>query len=518
METVYRAIGVLCTVFVVILAWSILNWVWLKPKKLEKYLRQQGLGGNRYRLLFGDVKETAQMVKEAYSKPINFNDDIVPRVLPFFDKIIKSYGTSCLTWMGPSPALLLTDPELIKEVFAKNYVYQKPHGNPLGNLLAEGVATYDTDKWAKHRRIVNPAFHLEKLKHMVPAFYLSCDEMLNKWENVASTDGSIELDVWPELRSLTGDVISRTLFGSNYEEGRKIFELQKEQADLFEQAIQSIYLPGWIFLPTKRNKRMKKIAKDVESLVRHIINKRVKAIQEGVATTSDDLLSILLQSNFKEIQQHGNERFGMTFEEVIQECKLFYLAGQETTAMLLVWTLILLGKHSDWQASARDEVQQVFGNNKPDFEELNRLKIVTMILNEVLRLYLPGVLTSRRVNEETKLGDLSLPSGMLVLVPSIMLHHDCKIWGDDAKEFNPERFNEGLAKATKGHQLSFLPFGWGPRICIGQNFAMLEAKMALTLILQRFSFELSPLYAHAPHLVLTLLQPQYGAQLILRKL
>ncbi|XP_027063965.1 cytochrome P450 72A225-like [Coffea arabica] len=516
MDMFYSIIGVLCSVFLTIWAWIILNWVWFKPKKLEKYLRQQGLGGSHYRLLFGDMKETAQMVKQAYSKPINFTNDIVPRILPFVDKLIRSSGTNCLTWMGPSPALLLIDPELVKEVLTKNYVYQKPRNNPLGKLLAEGFATYDTDKWAKNRRIISPAFHLEKLKHMVPAFCLSCSEMLSKWENSALADGSLELDVWPDIRTLAGDMISRTAFGSNYEEGRKIFELQMQQSELFEQAIQSIYVPGWRFLPTKRNKKMKKIFKDVRSLILGIINKRVRAMQEGEATHSD-LLGLLLESNFKEIQEHGNERFGMTSEEVIQECKLFYFAGHETTAILLVWTLILLSKHSDWQARARDEVLQVFGNNIPDFEELNRLKIVTMILNEVLRLYTPGVMISRRVNEDTKLGELSLPSGMFVLMPSILLHHDPSLWGDDAKEFNPERFSEGVAKATKG-QPCFLPFGGGPRICIGQNFALLEAKMALALILQRFSFELSPLYTHAPYLFLTLLQPQYGAQLIMKKL
>ncbi|KAF3442302.1 hypothetical protein FNV43_RR16218 [Rhamnella rubrinervis] len=513
-STVYVGlIGIVITYW----AWRVLNWVWLRPKRLERFMRKQGLSGNSYRLVVGDVKESSILFNQAQSKPMNLSPycSTCPPLCP-------SNGKNCFEWIGSTARVNISNPEDVKDIFAKYIDFQKPKWNPLVKLLATGLANYEDEKWTKHRRIINPAFHLQKLKQMIPAFEVSCSEIISKWEEVvmSSKDGrSCELDVWPYLHNMTADVISRTAFGSSYEQGRRIFQLQTELAQLTIASMRSIYIPGWRFVPTKMNKRMKEIDKEIRASLKDMINKREQAMRIGEDTaTKDDLLGILLESNFREIQEHGNnipQNAGMSIEDVIEECKLFYLAGQETTSVLLVWTLVLLSMYPNWQSRAREEVLQVFGNEKPDFDGLSQLKVVTMILNEVLRLYPPVVLLVRRAVKETRLGKFTLPVGVEVSVPTMLVHHDTELWGDDATEFKPERFSDGVSKATNS-RVCFFPFGWGPRICIGQNFAMVEAKMALSLILQKFTFELSPSYAHAPFTVVTL-QPQFGAHIILHK-
>ncbi|CAN4103018.1 unnamed protein product [Withania somnifera] len=498
---------------VIIWVWRMVNWVWIRPRKLEKCLRKQGLNGHPYRTLYGNTKEMAELTKEAKLKPMKLTDDILPRVLPFHHYTLNKYGNDCFAWIGPEPRIFVMEPELIKEIVTNN-IFKKPKPTPLVQLLVSGISSYEDQKWAKHRRILNTAFYTEKLKCMVPAMHKSCEDMINKWEILlCNKNKSCELDVHPYFEDLTSDVISRTAFGSSYEEGIHIFHLQKELAELTRQVFQSVYIPGWRFLPTKTNRRMKAINNELKDILRKIVRKRERCMNLGEA--EEDLLGILLKSNRKEIQEHGSI-FGMTTDEVIEECKVFYFAGQETSSNLLVWTMVLLSEHQNWQASAREEVQQVFHNNKPDFEGLNRLKIVTMILNEVLRLYPPAPYFVRKANQETKLGKFNIPPEVVLMIPTIFVHHNEELWGDDVKEFKPERFSHGISKATK-NRLCFLPFSWGPRICIGNNFAMMETKIALAMILQRFAFELSPSYTHAPTYVVAL-RPQCGAHLILRKL
>ncbi|XP_074379901.1 cytochrome P450 72A397-like isoform X2 [Apium graveolens] len=495
--------------------WRVLNWVWLRPKKLEKHMRKQGFHGNSYRFLYGDTIENMSMLMATRSNSISISHDVPSRTTPFLCKLVRDYGKRTFFWAGQTPRIVIMNPEMVKEVLNNHLKYPKPVAHPIFNIFIQGLPSLNGSEWTLHRRLLNPAFHTEKLKGMLPAFDLCCHEMTIKWmEMIGEGRNSCELDVWPFLQTLTSDVISRTAFGSCYQEGKKVFELQVEQADYAFKALQSVYLPGSRFLPTKRNQRMEEIDKKVRFLVKGIIDKKMKAMKEGEAST-DDLLGLLLEANSKEFGQ-GNKNNGMSSDDVIEECKAFYFAGQETTSTLLVWTLVLLSMHPNWQDRARLEVLQVIGDDKLDIGHLNHLKIVTMILYEVLRLYASVSILVRQINEEITLADISLLPGMQIVVPVNQIHHDHEIWGADAKEFNPERFSEGISKATKNQATAFFPFGGGPRICIGQNFAILEAKLAVAMILRKFSFKLSPSYKHAPVNKLTT-QPAYGANLILHK-
>ncbi|KAL5061943.1 hypothetical protein RYX36_023680 [Vicia faba] len=511
---------VIVTIILAVIPWYLLHKLWFKPKRFEKLLISQGLQGDPYKFSLFDKSKQNHMMKlqhEAQHKSIGiFKQPAAPSIFTPVHQTVDKYGKNSFLWEGTTPKVVITDPEQIKQVFNMIEDFPKPKLTSLAKYLTNGIVQYEGEKWAKHRKIINPAFHTEKLKGMLPAFSHSCEEMIRKWkELLSSSDGTCEIDVWPFLLNLTRDVISRTAFGSSYAEGTKIFQLLKSQGFLV-MTERYANIPLWQLLPTTSKRRMKEMNRDICDSLAGVIKKREKALKNG-ETAIDDLLGILLQSNHAENEEHGNSKsIGMTGQEVMDECKNFYNAGQETSSVLLVWTMVLLGRYPEWQARAREEVLQVFGNQNPNIGGLNQLKIVTMILYEVLRLYPPVIYFNRSLGKDLKLGNLFLSKGTNISLPILLIHQDHDIWGDDAKEFKPERFAEGIAKVTKG-QVCYFPFGWGPRICIGQNFALLEAKIVISMILQNFSFQLSPTYVHAPTTVLTL-QPEFGATIILHKL
>ncbi|OIW19737.1 hypothetical protein TanjilG_18547 [Lupinus angustifolius] len=490
--------------------------LWWRPRKIEGHFSKQGIRGPPYRFFIGNVKELVDMMLKASSQPMPLSHNILPRVFSFYHHWKKIYGTTFLVWFGPTVRLTVSDPDLIREIFtSKSEFYEKNEAPPLVKQLeGDGLLSLKGEKWAHHRRIISPTFHMENLKCLIPVMGTSMVEMLEKWSVMGDEKGEVEIEVSEWFQNLTEDIITRTAFGSSYEDGKAIFRLQSQQMLLAADAFQKVFIPGYRFFPTRRNIKSWKLEREIKKSLVKLIEKRKENSSENemrVEKGAKDLLGLMINAS------KANSSSNVTVGDIVEECKSFFFAGKQTTSNLLTWTTILLAMHPQWQDQARDEVLNMCGaRDLPTKDHVVKLKTLSMIVNESLRLYPPTIATIRRTKRDVDLGCYKIPRGTELLIPILAVHHDQGIWGNDVNEFNPGRFSEGVARAAK-HPVAFIPFGLGVRTCIGQNLAVLQTKLALAIMLQRFSFRLAPTYQHAPT-VLMLLYPQHGAPIIFQRL
>ncbi|KAL9668271.1 hypothetical protein QQ045_002650 [Rhodiola kirilowii] len=478
--------------------------IWV-PKKIQCHFRKQGIEGPGYRPIIGNSFDIRSLSAQALLKPIPLSHDILSRVVPFYHTTSALYGKNFLFWFGNKPRLAVYDKDVIRDALMNTSgAIERTKVNPSAKvLLGDGlIALAGGEKWALHRRMANQAF--KSNWGWVPEIVESTEQMLKNWEAARGGKKVFELEVSKEVHLLTADILSRTAFGSSFEEGKQIFENQEKLMALTFLAFQSIYIPGFRFLPTKKNLERWRLERKVNESIRKLMEMNGKKEEN-----SRNLLSLMMSTHKN---QDGKEE-RLTAEEVIDECKTFYVAGKETSGNFMSWALLCLAMHQEWQTKAREEVNRVLKNKKaPTAEDLNELKTIMLITSETLRLYPPIVMLTRETTRNIRLGKIDVPAGTELYLSQIAVHRDPETWGKDANDFNPSRFNE-----PKKHLASSFPFGLGPRFCVGQSLALVEAKVGLAMIIKNYSFEVSPTYVHAPMQLMTL-RPQYGIQLNFRKI
>ncbi|XP_058193589.1 cytochrome P450 CYP749A22-like [Rhododendron vialii] len=500
-------------IFLLVALIGFLHKVWWTPIRIHNIMRSQGINGPAYKFLHGNTKEIIQMREESIGNAMDFSShDVFPRIMPHIHAWKKLYGKNYLIWHGPQAQLVVTESELIKEILNnKDGKYLKGRLDVFSKkLIGDGILVTEGEKWSKLRKIANHAFYAESLKGMIPATIASVETMLERWRQ----NEEKEIDVYKEFRLLTAEVISRTAFGNSYLEGENIFDMLTKLGMIAARNGFRIRFPGMEkFFKLRDDLESDKIEQAIRESIIGMIDKRAETMRRGEENNyGSDFLGSLIKAN-----HDPDEKNRISIDDMVDECKTFYLAGQETTNGVLAWSIFLLAIHKDWQEKARKEVIELFGHENPNPEGIARLKTMSMILNETLRLYSPVINLLRRVEREVRLGKLIIPANTEFYLPLLALHHDPEIWGQDVHLFKPERFAEGVAKATSTNITGFIPFGFGPRMCVGLNFAVNEAKIALSMILQRYQFTLSPNYVHDPIQIL-IVCPQKRVQIVLSKL
>ncbi|KAK4582118.1 hypothetical protein RGQ29_025332 [Quercus rubra] len=498
--------------------------VWLKPRRIRSMLWRQGIRGPQPSFPYGNISE----IQKIQSSMINNTSDGQPvsenwthSLFPYLQQWRQEYGPVYMYSTGSKQHMYVSEPELLKELgLIKSLDLGRPSylAGAFQPLLGDGIIRANGSNWAYQRKLIAPEFFLNKVKNMVGVIEQSTIVMMKTWENriLESEGGVADMIIDEDLKRLSADIISRACFGSSYSQGNQIFSKIASLQDALSKPSVLFGLFNFRFLPTKSNREIWRLKKEVDTLILKVVKDCQQENQKGTIPEKN-LLQMMLESavasDDKVPRGFKTDRF------IVDLCKNIYFAGHESTALAASWILMLLALHPEWQERVRTEILEVCGeqlsNLFQDMEAFRKLKMLTMVIQESIRLYGPAVVLSREAFADIKLGGFVVPKGvhMWFFVPA--LHRDPENWGLDALEFKPERFVQGVSKACKYPQ-AYLPFGYGNRLCIGQTFAMLELKVVLSLILSKFSFSLSPEYRHSP-VYKMLLTPQHGVRLLVTK-
>jgi cytochrome P450 len=415
--------------------------------------------------------------------------------LGFTMTLFRDYG-DFVTLPGPfyQPGFLLTNPDLLHEVLVKQAdKFQKPpiFKKIFRSSFGQGLVWSDGEFWKRQRRLAQPAFHHKRIQGYAASMLNETRRMLTDWQ-----DGQWR-HIDEDMHDLTLRIVVDALFQAKITAaGDAIRAAMLELSEaITEQAMNPLkaFLPDW--LPTSVTRRKARASARLDGIVYGLIEARRQS-----GGDSGDLLSMFLLAEDEETGER------MTDQQVRDEVMTMFIAGHETTAVALTWAWVLLAQHPAVEAKLQAELEQVLAGRPPTLADLPHLPYTELLVKEVLRLYPPAWVIFRQSLTRIELGGYEVPAGAIISIIPYTLHRHPHYY-EQPEQFWPERFgpdSSGEILEKRLPRFAYLPFGGGPRICIGHSFALMEARLLLATIAQKYRLQLSPGHQVEPNPLATL--------------
>ncbi len=419
--------------------------------------------------------------------------------LQSFVNVAQKYGDIVFWRYGGYAVYMLNHPDYVHQLLVTDA--RKIHKAPfykrlLSKFLGNGMLISDGDYWRRQRRLAQPAFHAKRIAAYAEVMTQYTQRMLEVWQQ------NTERDIASEMMQLTLNVVAKTLLDADVaREAKGVGTALTEILEYLNARGKSV-LPSPDWLPTVQNRRWRAAAKELDRVLKPIIEQRAQSGEDH-----GDLLSMLLMTT-------DDENSGqMSLTEIRDEAMTIFLAGHETTANALTWTFYLLSQHREIEDRLHNEVDTVLQGRIPTLDDLKSLPYTLMVIKEAMRLYPPVWSFARQTIEALQVGGYVIPKGSQVFVYPYIMHRDPRFW-KNPEQFDPQRFSP--ENEQQQHRYAYFPFGGGPRICIGNNFALMEAQLVLATVAARYRLRLAPDQQVEPEAVITL-RPRYGMRMLVEQ-
>jgi cytochrome P450 len=391
---------------------------------------------------------------------------------------------------------MLNHPDDIEYVLRGNHRnFIKDKGTRLlSSVLGEGLLTSEGETWRRQRRLAQPAFQLDQIQKYGAAMVAYTGLMFKDWGPGQTRD------VHADMMALTLEIVARTLFGASVTgQAGRVGRAMEEVMEFWASPL--AMFPSLYWLPTPANRRYRRAGLELNAVIADVIAQRRAGGPEG-----DDLLSRLLTV-------HDEDGSQMTDRQLRDELVTLFLAGHETTALALSFCFYLLALHPDADARLAAELDEVLGGRWPTTADVPRLRYTEWVVKESLRLYPPAPNIGREALADCEIAGYHIPKGAQISLVQWVVQRDQR-WFDDPEAFRPERWDNDLARRLP--RCAYFPFGDGPRICIGNHFAMMEAVLILAAVAQRYRLTLAPGFT-LELLPSVTLRPKHGVRMVVHE-